>query len=403
MHAQQYNDISIRFSQFLLKITGTWITTNRSERRQRKFATAYTIFMVIYAIYLNISDAYYTWGDFSHCTFLLYNLLCITLVVFKILVVTIRKAEFKDLILFAQEHFWHFEYDNDEMILFTNCRNFCKLWTVSSYCVTQTSLAFYIISPIMVNIRRNGSERILPFQMWTKLPVTDTPYYEITFIILVLNVQQIGAAYLSNDGFMCVLNMHVICQFQILQHRLMKLWSTADEQTDANDYADSCYAGLKICIQQHQSLIKFCNKLEQVYSLPIFAHVLVFSLLMCIDAYEIILADVSTSMKIIFIFHVLGSCMHLLFFTYSCHGLIEESGNVSMATYSGWWTVLPMSKTGRMLRRDIKTIMMKSMRPCYLSAGGFFPVSLETSTTLMSSTMSYITLMRESSMRLRNE
>ncbi|KOX69023.1 Odorant receptor Or2 [Melipona quadrifasciata] len=82
-----------------------------------------------------------------------------------------------------------------------------------------------------------------------------------------------------------------------------------------------------------------------------------------------------------------------------CHCLMEESMNISLATYSGWWTILPMTETGRLIRKDINIIMMKSMRPCYLSAAGFFPVSLETSTALMSSTVSYFTLMRESSMR----
>ncbi|XP_017766926.1 PREDICTED: uncharacterized protein LOC108555659 [Eufriesea mexicana] len=403
MRETQYNDISLRFSQFLLKLTGVWIRTNDSEKRQRRLATFYTILMAIYAIYLNLSDAYYTWGDFGHCTFLFYNLICITLVMFKILIISIRKAEFKNLILFAQKNFWHFEYDHDEKILFTNCRRFCKLWTITSYFVTQTSLAFYVISPIISNIGKNESERVLPFQIWINLPVNETPYYEIIFVTLILDVQQIGAAYLSNDGFMCVLNMHVICQFQILQHRLLKLWSAIEEQTDFNGYTDSCYTTFKICIRQHQSLIKFCDKLEYVYTLPIFAHVVVFSLLMCLDAYEIILVNITTSMRLIFVFHMIGSLVHILFFTYSCHGLIEESENISMATYSGWWMVLPMTETGKMLRRDIKMMMMKSMRPCYLSAGGFFPVSLETATTLLSSTMSYITLMRESSMGIANE
>ena len=56
--------------------------------------------------------------------------------------------------------------------------------------------------------------------------------------------------------------------------------------------------------------------------------------------------------------------------------------NIGLATYSGWWTILPMTETGRMIRKDMNIMMMKSMRPCYLSAAGFFPVSLETSTAV---------------------
>ena len=87
-------------------------------------------------------------------------------------------------------------------------------------------------------------------------------------------------------------------------------------------------------------------------------------------------------MRLIFFFHMVGSFIHIIFFTYICGGLIEESSNIGLATYSGWWTVLPMDEAGRMLREDVKVMIMKSMRPCHLSAGGFFPVSLETSTAV---------------------
>ena len=93
-------------------------------------------------------------------------------------------------------------------------------------------------------------------------------------------------------------------------------------------------------------------------------------------------ADVPTTTRLIFVFTVIGSFMHIVFFTYSCHGLIEESTKICFATYSGWWTTLPMTEAGKMIRKDVNIMMMKSIRPCCLSAGGFFPVSLETSTAV---------------------
>ncbi|KAK1137085.1 hypothetical protein K0M31_001612 [Melipona bicolor] len=219
--------------------------------------------------------------------------------------------------------------------------------------------------------------------MWLNIPMSMTPYYEILFTIQVLALEQIGLTYLSSDNCLCIMNVHVMYQFRMLQHRLSNLWKIIAEQRDKMDYTEKCYTALKECIRQHQSLIKFCDKLENVHTLPILSHVIVFSLLMCVDAYEIFLADVPATTRLIFIFTVIGSFMHIVFFTYSCHGLIEESTKVCFATYSGWWTTLPMTETGKMIRKDVNTMMMKSIRPCCLSAGGFFPVSLETSTALM--------------------
>lgn len=35
------------------------------------------------------------------------------------------------------------------------------------------------------NIGRNKSDRVLPFKMWIDLPLSETPYYEIMFVVQV--------------------------------------------------------------------------------------------------------------------------------------------------------------------------------------------------------------------------
>ena len=114
----------------------------------------------------------------------------------------------------------------------------------------------------------------------------------------------------------------------------------------------------------------------------ILGHIFIRLMLILNNLIKYVQADIPTLKRLIFLCHMVASFIHIIFFTYICHGLMEESGNVGLATYSGWWTTLPMNETGRMLRKDIRIIMMKSMRPCYLSAGGFFPMSLETSTAV---------------------
>ncbi|XP_043794000.1 odorant receptor 4-like [Apis laboriosa] len=87
--------------------------------------------------------------------------------------------------------------------------------------------------------------------------------------------------------------------------------------------------------------------------------------------------------------------MSLLFmFTYSCDGVIEQSGNVAIGAYSALWTIMPMDKFGKMLRKDLIMVIERSRRVCCLTANGFFPVSLETYTTILSTAVSYFTLLR---------
>ncbi|CAL7937536.1 unnamed protein product [Xylocopa violacea] len=382
MQTEGYTDVSINWTAFLLKLCGVWLTENSVEKRKRKIFIAYTAVALIYGVYVNVVDVYHCWGDLSHCIFLINNTLCITLAIFKLSILTLRRTEFIYIAHHAQQKFWHMNYDRNEKVLFAQCTKLCKLWVVAMYLMTQGVLVGYIITPLSANVGRNKSDRALPFKMWVDLPLTETPYYEMMFTFQIICVYQIGASYVCTECFVCVLNMHAVCQFRMLQQRFLNLWPAIRKQSDSTDYADKCYAALKKCIRDHQSLLEFCDKLNSVYTLPILGHMVVFSMMICFDTYEILLADVSSWTRNIFIFHMVGSFIHIIVFTYSCHGLIVESTNVSTAAYSGWWTTLPLNKIGRMLRKDMSLIMVRSLRPCCLTAGGFFPVSLETSTAV---------------------
>ncbi|XP_076175225.1 odorant receptor 13a-like [Ptiloglossa arizonensis] len=85
----------------------------------------------------------------------------------------------------------------------------------------------------------------------------------------------------------------------------------------------------------------------------------------------------------------------LLMFTYSCDCLIQESMQVASAVYLGPWSLLPMNKDGKLLRKDLIFVIMRSRVPSCLTASGFCVVSLETYTAVLSTAVSYFTLIRQ--------
>ena len=86
-----------------------------------------------------------------------------------------------------------------------------------------------------------------------------------------------------------MLNLHVVYQFRMLQNTLLNLWSDIDKETNIVAYSNKCYEILKKCIQKHQSLIEYSAKLEDIFTLPILSTMVIFSVLMCFDTYEMIL------------------------------------------------------------------------------------------------------------------
>jgi len=81
--------------------------------------------------------------------------------------------------------------------------------------------------------------------------------------------------------------------------------------------------------------------------------------------------------RMVFISHVTGCTCQLFFVTYTANDIVEQSRAVGYAAYNTNWQVLS-HKSNKRIRNAILMIIVRSTRTCSISAGGFFPVSLET-------------------------
>ncbi|XP_043259309.1 odorant receptor 22c-like [Colletes gigas] len=396
-------DISIRITSFLMKIVGLWIAKNRVEQRRRDLTLLYTVIAVLFGVWLQTRDFYYSWPNFGDCCYITCNILCLMMVLLKLLVVFANRRKFIEMLLYTHKHFWHTNYDPTEKIMIINCK---RISTVSliliNFCV-QATVVSYVIAPILESIGRNHTDRVLPFHMWVDFPVYESPYFEITFVAQALSVYHIGVCYICFDNLLCLINLHTATQFRILQYRLKNLGGTDTQKITENTssvnlsaYTEKCYSRFKCYVQQHEAHIQYCNRLESIFNIIVLAHILLFSFLMCLVGYQIFLAESAKTRRLIFIFNILGNLCALLLFTSSCDNLIEESSNIGTAIYSGPWINLPMNKAGKKLRKDLNMVILRSRKPCCLTACGFSAVSLETCTTVLSTAMSYFTLLRQS-------
>ncbi|XP_076394746.1 odorant receptor 4-like [Megachile rotundata] len=396
MQKKEYRDFSLISATYVMKYTGILLATNAAEERQKKISILYTAIAFIYGVYVNTVDYYHTSNDLSHRIFLIINTTCIVMTMIKMFILQARRVQIAKILVYAQQHFWNNDYNPQERHIFKMCVKYSTWFVIFVFSVPSTSLTGYVITPIFENLGRNKSDRMLPFKMWVDWPVNETPYYELMFTFQSVCVYIIGMGYVCPDILMCLLNVHAVGQFRILQYRMLNFWNIVCKDSDPEKYTEECYMALKKCIRQHQLIIVFCNMMESVYSTTIFIHVTIVSVLMCLDWYEILLANPGNAMRLIFIFHMLGSLGHLCILTCSCHYMMEESSNIVRAAYGGSWSSLPMNQSGRSLRTAMMFIMIRAMKPCCITAAGFFPVSLETFTTILSSTFSYFTLMRNS-------
>ncbi|XP_076175223.1 odorant receptor 10-like [Ptiloglossa arizonensis] len=380
---------------------------DRTEQQRRNFALIYTIILLFVAMGIAIRDFYYSRNNFSDRVYITCNILYLLVVSFKIAVLYNRKIEFFNLVSLTRQHFWHTNYDPQETLILTACKKKCIIFVIIINFCAQGTCAGYMLTPLLANVGKRESERMLPFNMWMNFPTGNSPYFEVLFVIQMLCVYNVAVCYICFDNFLCLVNLHVAYQFRILEYRLTNLHSIVQKQPDDqnldNDLSSCtilCYAKLRNCVQQHQMLTEYCKKIENVFTMIILCQVLFFGLVLCLLAYQLFLTDAPPVRYVSLMINLSGTLCQVFVFTYSCDGLIRWNAHIGTTIFSGPWSNLPMTKVGKALRRNVVMIIMRSNKYCGLTAGGFFPVCLETYTGILSTAMSYFTLLRQSSVNV---
>ncbi|XP_076382685.1 uncharacterized protein LOC143260588 isoform X3 [Megalopta genalis] len=353
MRAEETNDFSLTVTSFYLKLTGLWSAVNPTEERERRKAFSVTIVVMLIGLFIEVRDFYHSIStSFEDTIFALCNIVTVLIVLCKTCVLYIKKSQFSELLVYSEKHFWHTNYDACETVLIKECKRLCIIITCLFNLFAQSISFSYILEPLVDYFDKNVSVRKLPFNMYMDLLLK--PYfYELTFLIQTVSLAAYGIGYLCVDNIMYITNYHAAAQFRILQYRISNITSlinikkrSAASESVPNCTADRCYTKFKECIRQHQKLLAYYRKVDELFAIIVFEEILLFSIMLCLDGYLMLL----------------------------------ESTQVAESFYSIQWPVLPMNNSGKMLRTDMRLILMRSRVPCCLTAGGFFTVSLETYT-----------------------
>nr|XP_031844818.1 uncharacterized protein LOC116432310 [Nomia melanderi] len=328
----------------------------------------------------------------SMSVYMVFNILYVNMIMVKTVTFAIKKQKFLNLIQFMRKYFWHTNYTPYEQAIFNRWKRICLCFIACFVFFTDSADLSLIVVPIIDNIGKNESERVLPFNAWPNLP---SPYFEIAFMLQVLLMFNLNACYVSFENFFCIINLHMAAQFRILQNRLQNINSLQINKKPDTYTAQNFYNAMKNCIQQHQLLVIYSGESEEIFSVFILWQILTFSVLIGMCGFQLLEVEDTSVSRTTLVAELVGVLIQLFMFTYSCDSLIQESTAVSEAIYTVAWAELPMDKFGKRFRKDLQFMVMRSRRPCFLTAGKFFMVSMKTYINILSSAMSYFSLIRQ--------
>ncbi|XP_076379098.1 odorant receptor 10-like isoform X1 [Megalopta genalis] len=402
---QKSNDFSINLMIPFLRYFGFWMPSGRDQETFYYFLLFISYVQICLIVIGAMYEILFHFTDLTTWLYCLITFVSSFTSFFKLTAILPHRKDFFHLILYLQKNFLDSKYNDHERSLLTACKQTSTLFICTFIFFTYTTVIGYILGPFIENRGKNESDRILILSVRMDV-FSFSPYYEIMYAVQAVCVLKVGVVYHSYDNFLYIMNLHVTTQFRILHRRLESLASdycsgtvvriASDSASNGPHDGEECYATFRKYIQHHQSLLAYCKKLNKVFNVYALGQVILFTLILCFDAYQVLMAGAPASKKVTFVFHMLGCLAQLFMFTYCCDGLIQESENVAASAYTVPWMNLPMNRPGKLMRDNLKFILLKSTVPCHITAYKFFPVSLETYTKVLSTGVSYFTLLKQS-------
>ncbi|XP_052758088.1 odorant receptor 4 isoform X4 [Galleria mellonella] len=190
----------------------------------------------------------------------------------------------------------------------------------------------------------------------------------------------IVAAYVfGSDTLFYALCTYIQMHFKILRHRFENMVKDSTEETRAQ---------LVKNIVRHQELIELVNQVEILYSKSTLFNIVTSSVLICLSGFNITTLK-DTSVIILFGTFLYMSLSQISLLCYFGDLLMNSSIQLTGGIYNSLWY-----ETDQEIKKCILLIIIRTQKPCKLTAAKFADLNLSAFTTILSRSWSYFALLR---------
>ncbi|XP_014601884.1 PREDICTED: uncharacterized protein LOC106785714 [Polistes canadensis] len=261
------------------------------------------------------------------------------------------------------------------------------IWYTLYISLTTTLYLSIPLSPVVLNIvSPSNVSRKMELLFCTEFFVAEEIYFnEILFYDYAITLLVI-AVLIATDTLYIVYSEHACGIFAILSYRLNNVGKckNIDERYDNNVFNKKKYHNydekqdeencqeLSFCVKRHKYAIEYVELLQKCYAESLMALLLLNVIGISITGVQTIINIHSLSNVFRFGFLTLGEAFHLFFLTLPGQRIIDHSLKVFEDCYESYWYKL--STKGR---KTLGLILLRSMTPCQLMAGGLYSMTLE--------------------------
>ncbi|KAK0174297.1 hypothetical protein PV327_010991, partial [Microctonus hyperodae] len=306
--------------------------------------------------------------------------------VVKLMKFTLNRSEVVNLNTHIERTFWKKIYETADLNILEEYNRKSMRIIIAYIFFSQYVVWLYVTIPIVESAGKNASDRTLPFTLHFNFPLTQTPYYEIAFIMETAALTGVGLCAASVAGYLGITNFYAAGQFKILQRQLER--SIHDAETSEVDesvveVAALNYKRIRECIKRHQILILYIKRVENLFNIILLIQTLGSVLLLSFCGFQLVLGVETSKLRLLMsIQFLIAAMVQISIFAWPCHEVMVESKEIAEAAYKASWFCLFDSKEGRKCRQSLLITITRARKPCVLTVGKFTPMTLQTLTSV---------------------
>nr|AOE48072.1 putative odorant receptor OR6 [Scaeva pyrastri] len=266
-----------------------------------------------------------------------------------------------------------------------------SILTVILFVSANSTNLFFNTRPLINNIIRisNGKNATLdlPFKMILPDVLTHYPVYPLTYISMSYSGVMTVFTFCGVDGCFVGLCFYISALFRMIQYDIQELFGHLQYHEKAGRRDNQIMRQeLKVIIRRHNEVIDLCNEFKDIFTTIIMGHFLSASLVVCFSVIDLLY---NTGIGLVlYVCYSIAALSQLFLYCIGGTYVNDSSLEICDSVYLVEWY-----KCDAETRRMILMILIRAQRPATINVP-FFTPSLPTFMGILSTTGSYIALMK---------
>ncbi|XP_030383267.1 odorant receptor 22c [Scaptodrosophila lebanonensis] len=314
--------------------------------------------------------------------------------VLKMTIFFVHNREWHSLVQRLRKMMWAADDAADQHMLAQLSKTANKLALLLLVSGSLTNTAFNLQPLVMHAYRRwYGLPRNvdLPFNIILPDFSTKQPMFPFTYALLTSSGFCTVCVFSSVDGFFLCSYLYICGVFRLVQHNIRSIFVGLHDGESIEFYSPSVNAliqgRLKVIIERHNAIIDLCTDLTRQFTVIVLMHFLSAAFVLCTTILDIMLNSASLS-GLTYICYSVAALTQLFIYCYGGNHVSESSAAVADTLYDIEWY-----KCDVKTRKMILMILRRAQRAKTIAVP-FFTPSLPAFSSILSTTGSYITLLK---------